>query len=128
MSKVLERWHQLVQRNDASGLEDLLADDAVFYSPIVHTPQQGKAITQKYLTAAFNALFNDSFRYVREIVGEKDALLEFVVDLDGIQVNGVDLISWNEADRIVEFKVLIRPRKGMDAVGEHMIRALQALG
>ena len=76
--------------------------------------------------AKFKALFNDSFRYVREIVGERDALLEFMVDLDGIQVNGVDIISWNDEGKIVEFKVLIRPRKGMDGVGEHMLRTLQA--
>jgi hypothetical protein len=128
MAKAIEAWHRLVDSNDPSGLADLLAEDVTFYSPIVHTPKEGKAITQKFLTAAFKALFNDSFRYVREIIGEKDALLEFMVDLDGIQVNGVDIISWNDEDKIVEFKVLIRPRKGMEAVGEHMLRTLQASG
>ena len=127
MAKVIETWHRLVESNDPSGLEDLLADDVTFYSPIAHTPKEGKAITQKFLTAAFKALFNDSVRYVREIIGEKDALLEFMVDLDGIQVNGVDIITWNDEGKIIEFKVLIRPRKGMEAVGEHMLRTLQAL-
>src|SRR5271163_2672503 len=88
----IQTWHRLVAEHDTLGLDDLLADDAVFYSPVVHTPQAGKAITKKYLAAAFRVLFNDSFRYVRELSGQHDAVLEFEVQLDGIAINGVDMI------------------------------------
>ena len=102
-------WHQLLDRRDVRGLDALLADDAVFHSPVVHTPQVGKAITKMYLAAAFQVLGNESFRYVREVRAERDAVLEFEVDIDGIKVNGVDMIKWNERGEIVDFKVMLRP-------------------
>src|SRR4249919_1122561 len=107
----LETWHRLVRTQDPSGLETLLAEDAVFYSPVVHTAQRGRQLAAAYLGAAFRVFFNPSFRYVREIVGETDAMLEFETEIDGISVNGVDLIRWNDAGQIVEFKVMIRPLK-----------------
>ena len=102
-------WHRLAEKQEVAGLDALLADDVIFHSPVVHTPQVGKAIMTKYLAAAFHVLFNDSFRYVRELRGARDAVLEFVVELDGITVNGVDLIQWNEAGKVTEFKVMLRP-------------------
>ena len=122
----LAAWHRLVVTPDAAALDDLLADDAVFHSPVVHTPQRGKALTAAYLTAAFDVLSNDSFRYVREIVGASDAMLEFEVELDGIRVNGVDLIAWNADGKIVDFKVMIRPLKAIDVVQRRMAAVLQA--
>ena len=122
----LETWHRLVRDHDASGLNALLADDAVFHSPVVHKPQAGKALTAMYLGAAFQVFFNPSFRYVREIVGASDAMLEFEVEIDGVQVNGIDLIKWNEAERIVEFKVMIRPLKAINVVHARMAAMLQA--
>lgn len=123
----LETWHRLVRTHDASGLRDLIADDAVFHSPVVHTPQQGKALTVMYLTAAFQVFFNPTFRYVREIVGPHDAVLEFQTEIDGIAVNGVDLIRWNDAGRIVDFKVMIRPLKGINLIHQKMGAMLAAL-
>jgi hypothetical protein len=122
----LEIWHELVRTRNVDGLEALLADDAVFYSPVVHTPQVGKPITRAYLTAAFHLFLNDSFRYVREIVGPSDAALEFSVELDGISVNGVDLITWNEAGQISAFKVLIRPLKAINLIHQKMSELLSA--
>ncbi|HEY1391847.1 MAG TPA: nuclear transport factor 2 family protein [Methylibium sp.] len=119
-------WHQLVRSHDATGLDDLLAEDAVFYSPVVHTPQRGKAITKKYLAAAFVVFFNPSFRYVRELVGERDAVLEFEVEIEGISVNGVDMIRWNDAGRITEFKVMLRPLKAVNLIHQKMAAMLQA--
>ena len=119
-------WHKLVKSQDATGLNDLLADDAVFHSPVVHKPQVGKAITQKYLAAAFQVFFNDSFRYVREVKGEHDAVLEFMVEIDGISVNGVDMIKWNDEGRIVEFKVMLRPLKAVNLIHQKMGEMLQA--
>ena len=97
MAKALDEWHRIVRERDPDGLDDLLADDVVFHSPVVHTPQRGKPITAMYLAAAVIVLGQPSFRYVREIVGASEAVLEFVVDIDGIEVNGVDLIRWNDA-------------------------------
>jgi SnoaL-like domain len=124
--KLLEKWHRLVDDKDVKGLGSVLSDDAIFHSPVVHTPQIGKKITEKYLAAAFNVLFNDTFEYVREIVGEREAMLEFVVELDGIVVNGVDIITWNENRRIVDFKVMIRPLKAINVVRDRMMKELQS--
>ena len=119
-NRTLARWHDLARRRDAAGLDDLLADDVVFHSPVVHTPQRDKRITQQYLAAAFQVLSKPSFRYVREIVGEHDAVLEFMVEIDGISVNGVDMIKWNDEGRIVEFKVMLRPLKAINIVHQKM--------
>lgn len=119
-------WHRLVQDRNVQGLDALLADDVVFYSPVVLTPQRGKAITTQYLAAAFRVFFDESFRYVREITGDRDAVLEFQVEIDGISVNGVDLITWNDTGRIVEFKVMIRPLKAVNLIHEKMAAMLQA--
>jgi hypothetical protein len=118
-------WHQLVNQRNAEGLDALLAHDAVFFSPVVHAPQVGKAVTKKYLAAAFQVFFNDSFRYVRELTSERDAILEFEVQLDGISVNGVDLIKWNEQGKITEFKVMLRPLKAVNLIHQKMAAMLQ---
>jgi ketosteroid isomerase-like protein len=124
----LDVWHELVRKQDPRGLDALLADEVVFHSPVVHTPQPGKAITLKYLAAAFQVLCNESFRYVREIHGPGDAALEFQVEIDGVGVNGIDLIKWNEQGRIVEFKVMIRPLKAVNLIHQKMAAMLQAGG
>ena len=122
----LDTWHHLVRSQDPSGLNTLIADDAVFYSPVVHTPQRGKKMTVMYLSAAFQVFFNAGFRYVREIVGESDAMLEFETEVDGVLVNGIDLIKWNSAGQIVEFKVMVRPLKAMNIIHQRMADMLQA--
>jgi SnoaL-like protein len=122
----LETWHRLVRTNDAAGLPALLAEDAVFHSPVVHTPQHGRQLAAMYLSAAFQVFFNPSFRYVREIAGPDDAMLEFETEIDGIRVNGVDILRWNADGRIVDFKVMIRPLKGMDIVHRKMGEMLAA--
>ena len=101
----IQTWHNLVKARDPSGLDALLADDAEFLSPVVHTPQRGKALTKAYLSAAFRVFSNPSFRYVREIIGPTDAMLEFETEIDGITVNGVDIIKWNHEGKIVEYQV-----------------------
>jgi hypothetical protein len=121
----LDTWHRLVRTQDPSGLDDLLAEEAVFYSPVVHTPQRGRKLTASYLSAAFKVFFNPTFRYVREIAGPSDALLEFETEIDGVLVNGVDLIKWNETGRIVEFKVMLRPLKAVNLIHQRMAAMLQ---
>jgi SnoaL-like domain len=116
----LDGWHRYVRTRDLDVLDTLLADDVVFHSPVVHTPQVGKPITTKYLAAALTVLGGASFRYVREIVGPRDALLEFVCDVDGVTINGIDLIAWNDDGRIVAFKVMVRPLKAVNALHQAM--------
>ena len=115
----------MIEKRNAAALDDVLADDAVFHSPVVHTPQEGKALTKLYLSAAIMVLGASEFRYVREVVGESDAVLEFTCELDGIQVNGVDMIHWNEAGQIDDFKVMIRPLKAVNLLHRLMGQMLQ---
>lgn len=122
----IQTWHRLVRTQDPSGLDALLADDVVFHSPVVHTPQCGKKLAAWYLTAAFQVFFTTGFRYVREIVGASEAMLEFETDIDGVLVNGVDIIRWNESGRIVEFKVMLRPLKAINLVHQRMAAMLQS--
>ena len=122
----IETWHRLVESVDPSSLDELLADDAVFFSPVVHTPQRGKALAKAYLTAALQVFSNPSFRYVHEILGPSDAMLEFETEIDGVLVNGVDIIKWNEEGKVVEFKVMIRPLKAIGLIHERMGAMLAA--
>ncbi len=125
MATALDSWHEIIRNGDASALDTLIADDAVFHSPVVHTPQVGKAIVVKYLTAAANVLLDESFKYLREIVDERQAMLEFQVTLDGIVINGVDHIRWNDNNQIIEFKVWVRPLKGMQKLHQAMAKQLE---
>lgn len=126
MIDTLATWHQVAQSRDVEALKSLLAEDAVFLSPVVHAPQKGRAITAKYLGAAFQVLFNETFQYVREIAGDRDAMLEFEVEIDGILVNGVDIMKWNDEGKIIEFKVMLRPLKAINLIHQEMGKMLQA--
>lgn len=119
-------WHKLSKSGDTNGLNSLLDENVVFFSPVVHTPQVGKAVTFQYLSAAFQVLFNESFRYVRELKGANDAVLEFEVEIDAISVNGVDMIKWDQRGNIVEFKVMLRPLKAVNLIHQKMAAMLQA--
>lgn len=119
-------WHELVRSADAAALDALLDEGAVFHSPVVHTPQRGKKLVAAYLGAAFRVFGGTGFRYVREIIGPSDAVLEFEAEIDGIFVNGVDIIGWNGAGRIVDFKVMLRPLQAVDAVRRRMADALRS--
>ena len=122
----LSSWHQLLRDRSPQGLASLLAEQVVFHSPVVHTPQVGKAIATQYLTAAFQVFFNESFCYTREVVGPHDAVLEFQVEIEGISVNGVDMIKWDDEGKIVDFKVMIRPLKAINLIHQKMAAMLQA--
>jgi SnoaL-like domain len=122
----LTKWHELVANRDVRNLPGLIAEDATFHSPVVHTPQQGRDLTVVYLSAAFHVFFNETFRYVREVTGPRDAVLEFETEIDGIRVNGVDMIRWNDAGQIVDFKVMLRPLKAINLIHQKMGDKLQA--
>lgn len=125
--RAIARWHRVVSGRTVADLDDLLAEEVVFQSPAVHTPQVGKAVTRRYLEAALQVLNNDSFHYVAEWTGENSAVLEFETVIDGIQVNGVDMIHWDASDRIVRFRVMVRPFKALQTLIPLMARELQRI-
>jgi len=118
--KVLKDWHKVMSTGDAQLLSKLLADDVVFHSPVVHSPQKGKKITMAYLLAASQVLGGDGFEYVREILGEKNFVLEFNKEIDGILINGVDIVTFNKSDQITDFKVMVRPLKAINMIHHKM--------
>ena len=120
-------WHKLIATKDAACLDNILADNVVFHSPIVHTPQEGKPITTLYLTAALFVFNNDSFKYLREVISNNNAVLEFSTVIEGITVNGVDMITWGADGRITEFKVMIRPLKAINLIHRMMGEMLQKI-
>ena len=121
----LAAWHKVIAGGNRPGdLAALIAEDAVFHSPVVHTPQEGRAIVVAYLAAAGTVLGGEGFRYVHELVDGNDACLEFVTELDGIHVNGIDLIRFGDDGRIEDFKVMVRPLKAVNKVWELMAAQL----
>lgn len=143
IADVVKRWHAFIRGELPGGLDELLADDVVFYSPIVFTPQQGKEITALYLAAATQTFGGDeggrgaassdaarpgAFRYTKMVLGDDTAILEFETTMKGKYVNGVDIIRCNEQDRITEFRVMIRPLQAVNLVHEQMAAMLEAMG
>ena len=123
----LTKWHAYMHSHgDLTLLGAMVADDAVFHSPVVHTPQLGKAKVMAYLGAAAQVLGGDGFAYVRELVDGNEVMLEFVNELDGIHVNGIDLVTFDNAGMIKDFKVMVRPMKAMNKLWELMATQLQA--
>ena len=124
----LARWHEYMDSHgDLTLLGAMVADDAVFHSPVVHTPQMGKAKVMAYLGAAAQVLGGDGFAYVRELVDGNQVLLEFTNDLEGIHVNGIDLITFDDEGNIKDFKVMVRPMKAMNKLWELMAAQLQTV-
>ena len=137
----IEKWHDIMKSGGSNAkekLDNLLHDDVVFYSPVVFTPQKGKDITKLYLAAASGVVSNDKktpdsekkeskFKYVKEVVNGNTACLEFETEMNGIYVNGIDLISWDDEDKITEFKVLIRPLQAVNTIHEMMGKMLDQL-
>ena len=122
----LAKWHEYMDsRGDLTLLGAMVDDDAVFHSPVVHTPQVGKAKVMAYLGAAAQVLGGDGFAYVRELVDGNHVLLEFTNQLDGIHINGIDLIEFDDAGKIKDFKVMVRPMKAMNKLWELMAAQLE---
>jgi hypothetical protein len=124
--KSLKRWHDIIEQGKPELLDEILAEDCVFFSPVVHTPQQGRELCKLYLTGAMHVL-NQDFHYVKEVVTPAHAVLEFVCEIDGITVNGVDIISFDEHGKINEFKVMVRPLKAINLVHARMREMLEQL-
>ena len=136
----IESWHEVMKsggKGASEKLDELLHDDVVFYSPVVFTPQRGKEITKLYLSAASGVFSTDKksntekkdskFKYVKEVINGNTACLEFETEMNGIYVNGIDLITWDENNKIIEFKVLIRPLQAVNTLHEMMGKMLDKL-
>lgn len=126
--KGLEKWHEVIEKGSSpADLMAIIREDAVFHSPVVHTPQQGRKLVVAYLAAAGQTLGNESFAYVRELVDGENAMLEFTTEMDGIKVNGIDLIRFDADGLIVDFKVMVRPLKAVNKVWEQMAVMLERM-
>ncbi len=122
----LAAWHEVVAARDPARLSDLLADDVVFHSPVLHRPVEGRDLVTLYLTGALHVLGNDTFTYTREVVTDPHAVLEFTATVDDVQINGVDMITWDSADQIVDFTVMLRPLRAIELVRTRMAALLEA--
>ena len=141
----LATWHEFL-RGDRDALDRVLADDVVLHSPVMFTPQAGKDVVTLYLTGASMTFVGEKatgasepqrhpdggewdgrFRYVREVLGTHDAVLEFETTMQGRYVNGVDMIRSDDDGRIVDFKVMVRPQQAVEAVRDQMMKALERL-
>jgi hypothetical protein len=131
IEKVVETWHRFHAGELPEVLDGLLADDVVFYSPIVYTPQRGKDVTTMYLQAAAQTLPGDpadgAFRYTKQVLAGDVAMLEFETTVGGKYVNGIDIIRCDDTGRIVEFRVMIRPLQAVNAVHEQMREMLASM-
>lgn len=128
IEQAVATWHEIVEGKKLDLLDDLLADDCVFYSPVVFQPQRGKALTQMYLAAAYDVLFKEAnFQYQREVMSGNNAVLEFTAELEGTVVNGVDIITCNDDGKIAEFKVMVRPLRAINLLHQKMKEMLESL-
>lgn len=124
----IARWHAVIEGgSDPQALAAILREDAIFHSPVVHTPQVGRPIVLAYLTAAGATLGNDSFAYVREIIDGNEAVLEFTTEMDGVHINGIDMITFDDEGMIKDFKVMVRPLKAINKVWEMMAAQLERM-
>ena len=129
----VEKWYEVIKSDNPDKYDEILAEDCIFYSPVVYTPQRGRELTKMYLMAAGGVFGGEDspkeildetspskFKYIKEIIGENSAVLEFESEIDGIYVNGIDLISWNEENKIIEFKVIVRPLQAVNKLHQQM--------
>lgn len=127
-AEMSKKWHAVALSGSESAIAGLLHDDAVFESPVVHTPQRGKAITLKYLASAGMVFGNGTFHYVGQWEASNSLILEFNAEIDGIKIDGIDMITWDDAGLITNFKVMVRPLKAVNMLHQKMGEMLAAHG
>lgn len=124
---MLNTWHAMIENKAVNNIANLLADDVTLFSPVIHTPIQGKKMVSLYLTAAFHTFLNGTFNYNRTFTSNNAAVLEFSLRINEIDINGIDMITWNESGKITEFKVMIRPYKALNMINDQMTAMLDRL-
>jgi hypothetical protein len=139
IEQVVAQWHAFIRGEPSPGLDELLDDDVVLYSPIVFTPQRGKQMASLYLRAAAQTFAGrdstrsginareGAFRYTKTVLGDNLAVLEFETTMAGKYVNGVDIIRCNDEGRIIEFRVMIRPLQAVNLVHQQMAAMLESM-
>jgi hypothetical protein len=134
----LQKWHQHLEGELPGGLDEILDDDCVFFSPVVFTPQRGKDLTKLYLGAAGNTFSGgdkskapgssqSQFKYTKEVVCGDNIVLEFETELDGKYINGVDIMTFNDQGKIIEFKVMVRPLQAVNMLHQKMQAMLEQM-
>ncbi|MFY0602805.1 MAG: hypothetical protein JXQ93_02570 [Flavobacteriaceae bacterium] len=123
----LKKWHHFVNTKSTEGLDDFIEEDAILYSPVVWTPIEGKFMVTMYLMAAAQIIANEKFTYVREVLDDKNAVLEFLTEIDGVTVEGVDMIQFTDKGKLKEIKVMVRPLKAMNIIHQKMGEYLQKM-
>ena len=126
--ELIHKWHEVMKNSELELLDEIIADDATFSSPVVFKPMLGKEITMMYLSAAGQSFNMEKFQYTKEVHDGMNSVLEFETYIDEISVNGVDIIEWNKDGKIINFKVMIRPFKAVQRVQQKMVEALESLG
>ena len=133
----IEKWHLLIKSNDPKKFDELLDENCTFYSPVVFTPIKGREMSKMYLMAA-GGVFGEGptkgerskskpFKYIKEVIDKNSAVLEFESTIDGIYINGIDLVSWNDEGKITEFKVIVRPLQAVNKLHEQMQDMLEQM-
>ena len=133
----IKKWYELIKSNDKDKFDDLLDENCIFYSPVVFTPIKGREMTKMYLMAA-GGVFGEGpakgeeskskpFKYIKEVIDKNSAVLEFESTIDGIYINGIDLVSWNDQGKITEFKVIVRPLQAVNKLHEQMQNMLELM-
>jgi hypothetical protein len=122
---ILVGWYSMVAMRDTSALAEIAATDVVLLTPTSQAPIYGIKGAQTYLSGAFKVFFNSSFRYVGEIIGVNKAVLEFSVEIDGIAISGVDILSWNDEGKITEIKVMLRPLNSVTQIHKMLNQRIQ---
>ena len=135
----IDKWHKLIKSNDPDKFDELLDENCTFFSPVVFTPIKGREMTKMYLMAA-RGVFGESptkakgeesiskpFKYIKEVIDKNSAVLEFESTIDGIYINGIDLVTWNDKGKITEFKVIVRPLQAVNKLHEQMQNMLEQM-
>jgi len=123
----LDTWHKFVNERNIHELNSFISDDVTLFSPVVFKPIKGKFMVTMYLQAAAEIIANDNFKYVREVVDKQNAILEFETEINGLSVNGVDMLQFTKDGKLKEIKVMIRPIKGVNVVHQKMAEYLEKI-
>lgn len=124
--KSIARWHEMLETRDMSILNELLAEEVVFRSPVAFQPYPGKQVVFFILTNVIQVFEN--FTYHREFISENgnNVVLEFSANVGDKKLKGVDMIQFNEEGQMIDFEVMIRPKSGLEALAVQMGQRMQS--
>ncbi len=120
------RWRKAVENKDIAALSPILAENVVLCSPVKHDTYSGQSAVITYLSGAFKAFINPSFRYINILSGAKSASLEFNVLIDGDLVDGIEVITWSDNGKITEIKLFLRPLNVINKIHQAMNSRLKS--